>query len=61
MEDRRETRSAEARPTDLVQRTGQGQPAVVYEIHRIKPLAQLRASDVPMGMDPYDLATDFSP
>ena len=61
MEDRRDSRSAEARTTDPIQATGQPQPAVVYEVQRIKPLAQLRASDVPMGMDPYDLATDFNP
>ena len=61
MEDRRVTSSGEPRTTELPQGVGQTQPAVVYEIPRIKPLAELRASDVPMGMDPYDLATDFSP
>lgn len=31
------------------------------KIKRIKPLAELRASDVPRGVDVYDLATDHAP
>lgn len=38
-----------------------GGPAIVYTTKRVKPLAELRASDVPMGMDPDDLATDLAP
>jgi hypothetical protein len=34
-------------------------PAIIYTIAKVKPLAELRPSDVPMGMDPYDLATDY--
>lgn len=30
-------------------------------LHRVKPLAELRPSDIPSGIDPYDLATDFAP
>lgn len=33
-------------------------PAIVYTMERVKPLAEIRASDVPLGMDPDDLATD---
>ncbi len=30
-------------------------------VERTKPLAEVRASDVPRGFDPEDVATDFSP
>lgn len=36
-------------------------PAILYTTPRIKPLAELRPSDVPRGVDPYDMATDYEP
>ncbi len=37
------------------------EPAIVYTVERVKPLAELRPSDVPPGMDSDDLATDLAP
>jgi hypothetical protein len=34
-------------------------PAIVYTTTKVKPYAELRPSDVPMGVDPDDLATDL--
>jgi len=33
-------------------------PVIVYTLKKVKPLAELRPSDVPRGLDPDDLATD---
>lgn len=33
--------------------------AVVFETPRVKPLAELKASDIPRGLQPEDVATDF--
>jgi len=38
-----------------------GEPIINYTFERVKPLAELRPSDVPRGLDPYDFATDFAP
>lgn len=43
-----------------VSRLRGSKPAIVYTMDRIKPLAELRPSDVPCGVDPDDLATDMS-
>lgn len=39
--------------------TREGGPAIVYTTRRVKPLAELRPSDIPHGMDPDDFATDL--
>lgn len=40
-------------------RLRQRPPAIEYSMERVKPLAELRPSDVPHGVDPDDLATDL--
>jgi hypothetical protein len=35
------------------------EPAIVYTTVKVKPLAELRPSDVPRGLDSDDLATDY--
>lgn len=36
------------------------EPIIIYTTQRTKPLSELRASDVPRGLDAADLATDFA-
>jgi hypothetical protein len=37
------------------------EPVIAYTFEPVKPLAELRPSDVPRGMDSDDLATDLAP
>lgn len=34
-------------------------PAITFVTRRVKKLAELTAADIPRGVDPYDLATDY--
>lgn len=45
--------------TDYTVKSINHEPAVEYKTNRSKILFDLRASDVPRGMDPEDFATDF--
>jgi hypothetical protein len=36
------------------------QPAIVFETPRVKTLAELRAGDIPRGLQPEDVATDYA-
>ena len=38
---------------------GPCEPVIVYTTAKVKPLAELRPSDVPRGLDPDDMATDY--
>ena len=37
------------------------QPAIVFTTLRTKPLAELTAADIPRGLEPEDVATDYAP
>lgn len=46
--------------TDSTTPLGPQQPAIVFETRRTKPLAELTAADVPRGINPEDIATDWT-
>lgn len=34
-------------------------PVIVFTTHKVKPLAELKAADIPRGLNPEDVATDY--